>query len=259
MGVRGYVSVRLSLVAYRKESGSKGFVLRGPPELLPMRVSAPRTWLQREGSKRHGTISCRERRRQRGSRRSERTDRMDALARLVITIGIVCRDAARYAARGYRFFSGLVGSAGRSLIGAAHADGALWWDTPRRRRRLDQEILGRVLPTTMLHRRGLDPSRQLLHFERDLFCAGERGTNEIRVSWRCRGRDGDRTRRGARAVGCDGRAPGACRPPSAWLGEGSQVHVVQARAVGPAGLRGSIKGRERTPKTLRVTSLDVDL
>jgi REP-associated tyrosine transposase len=43
-----------------KEQGSKGFVLRGPPELAPMVVGAPRTWLLREGWKRHGAISCRE-------------------------------------------------------------------------------------------------------------------------------------------------------------------------------------------------------
>jgi putative transposase len=43
-----------------KERGTKGFVLRGPPELAPMRVGAPRTWLLREGWRRHGAISCRE-------------------------------------------------------------------------------------------------------------------------------------------------------------------------------------------------------
>jgi putative transposase len=42
------------------ESGSKGFVLRGPPELPPMLVGAPRTWMLREGWKKHGAISCRE-------------------------------------------------------------------------------------------------------------------------------------------------------------------------------------------------------
>jgi putative transposase len=43
-----------------KEQGTTGFVLRRPPELLPMAVGAPRTWLLREGWKRHGAISCRE-------------------------------------------------------------------------------------------------------------------------------------------------------------------------------------------------------
>src|SRR3954467_9642379 len=43
-----------------KERGSEGFSLRGPPELPPMVVGAPRTWLLREGWKRHGAISCRE-------------------------------------------------------------------------------------------------------------------------------------------------------------------------------------------------------
>src|SRR5882672_4001287 len=43
-----------------KESGNNGFGLRGPPELPPMLVGAPRTWLLREGWKRHGAISCRE-------------------------------------------------------------------------------------------------------------------------------------------------------------------------------------------------------
>jgi putative transposase len=43
-----------------KERGAKGFVLRGPPELAPMVVGAPRTWLLREGWKKHGAISCRE-------------------------------------------------------------------------------------------------------------------------------------------------------------------------------------------------------
>jgi putative transposase len=43
-----------------KESGSKGFALRRPPELEPMTVSTPRTWLLREGWKKHGAISCRE-------------------------------------------------------------------------------------------------------------------------------------------------------------------------------------------------------
>src|SRR3954468_23573672 len=35
-----------------KEHGSEGLVLRGPPELPPMVVSSPRTWLLREGWKR---------------------------------------------------------------------------------------------------------------------------------------------------------------------------------------------------------------
>jgi putative transposase len=43
-----------------KEHGTKGFVLRGPPELPPMVVGSPRTWLLREGWKKHGAISCRE-------------------------------------------------------------------------------------------------------------------------------------------------------------------------------------------------------
>ena len=43
-----------------KEHGSKGFALRGPPELAPMLVGMPRTWLLREGWKKHGAISCRE-------------------------------------------------------------------------------------------------------------------------------------------------------------------------------------------------------
>jgi putative transposase len=43
-----------------KEHGSRGFVLRGPPELPPVVVGAPRTWLLREGWKKHGAISCRE-------------------------------------------------------------------------------------------------------------------------------------------------------------------------------------------------------
>jgi putative transposase len=43
-----------------KELGEKGFVLRGPPELPPILVSAPRTWLLRIGWQMHGAISCRE-------------------------------------------------------------------------------------------------------------------------------------------------------------------------------------------------------
>src|SRR5882672_7845848 len=43
-----------------KESGENDFVLRGPPELPPMQIGVPRTWLLREGWKRHGAISCRE-------------------------------------------------------------------------------------------------------------------------------------------------------------------------------------------------------
>jgi putative transposase len=43
-----------------KEQGSKGFAMRGPAELAPMPVSAPRTWLLRIGWQMHGAISCRE-------------------------------------------------------------------------------------------------------------------------------------------------------------------------------------------------------
>src|SRR4051794_5159574 len=43
-----------------KESGSKGFALRRPPELEPMVVEAPRTWLLSKGWTMHGAISCRE-------------------------------------------------------------------------------------------------------------------------------------------------------------------------------------------------------
>jgi hypothetical protein len=43
-----------------KERGTKGFVLRGPPELPAMVVGSPRTWLLREGWTKHGAISCRE-------------------------------------------------------------------------------------------------------------------------------------------------------------------------------------------------------
>ena len=43
-----------------KELGSKGFALRHPPELAPVTVSAPKTWLLREGWKKHGAISWRE-------------------------------------------------------------------------------------------------------------------------------------------------------------------------------------------------------
>ncbi|MEO7732245.1 MAG: transposase [Kofleriaceae bacterium] len=43
-----------------KERGRNDFVLRGPPELPPMVISAPRTWLLRKGWKLHGAISCRE-------------------------------------------------------------------------------------------------------------------------------------------------------------------------------------------------------
>jgi putative transposase len=43
-----------------KEHGSRGFALHGPPELAPLVVGAPRTWLLREGWKKHGAISCRE-------------------------------------------------------------------------------------------------------------------------------------------------------------------------------------------------------
>ena len=43
-----------------KERGHKGFATRGPPELEPMVVAAPRTWLLRDGWKMHGAIPCRE-------------------------------------------------------------------------------------------------------------------------------------------------------------------------------------------------------
>jgi REP-associated tyrosine transposase len=43
-----------------KERGTEGFGLRGPPELPPMAVGSARTWLLREGWKKHGAISCRE-------------------------------------------------------------------------------------------------------------------------------------------------------------------------------------------------------
>ena len=43
-----------------KERGTEGFALRGPPELPPMVVGVPKTWLLREGWKKHGPISCRE-------------------------------------------------------------------------------------------------------------------------------------------------------------------------------------------------------
>jgi REP-associated tyrosine transposase len=43
-----------------KEQGTNGFARCRPPELAPMVVGAPRTWLLREGWKRHGAISCRE-------------------------------------------------------------------------------------------------------------------------------------------------------------------------------------------------------
>jgi ribonuclease I len=43
-----------------KEHGGKGLVLRRPPELEPMVVGMPKTWLLREGWKKHGAISCRE-------------------------------------------------------------------------------------------------------------------------------------------------------------------------------------------------------
>ena len=38
----------------------QGLVLRGPAELPPMTVKAPRTWLLTTGWRRHGAISCRE-------------------------------------------------------------------------------------------------------------------------------------------------------------------------------------------------------
>jgi REP element-mobilizing transposase RayT len=43
-----------------KERGERGFALHGPPELPPMTVSAPRTWLLSRGWKMHRAISCRE-------------------------------------------------------------------------------------------------------------------------------------------------------------------------------------------------------
>jgi putative transposase len=43
-----------------KEHGGKGLALHGPSELPPMVVGSPRTWLLREGWKKHGAISCRE-------------------------------------------------------------------------------------------------------------------------------------------------------------------------------------------------------
>ncbi len=62
-----------------KEHGEKGFVLRGPPELAPMVVGAPRTWLLRDGWKEHGAISCRDvpsagHRRELGGKRAEHAD-----------------------------------------------------------------------------------------------------------------------------------------------------------------------------------------
>ena len=43
-----------------KECGQQGFAQHGPPELPPMTVRAPRTWLLTRGWKMHGAISCRE-------------------------------------------------------------------------------------------------------------------------------------------------------------------------------------------------------
>ena len=43
-----------------KEQERKGFVWSRPPELEPLILSAPRTWLLRKGWKQHGAISCRE-------------------------------------------------------------------------------------------------------------------------------------------------------------------------------------------------------
>jgi putative transposase len=43
-----------------KEQHRKGFAQGRPPELPPMVVGAPRTWLLSIGWKRHGAISCRE-------------------------------------------------------------------------------------------------------------------------------------------------------------------------------------------------------
>lgn len=52
-------------------------------------------------------------------------------------------------ALGYRFLAGLACSGARSLTGAVYVEGAPWWETPRRMRRLDQEIFGRGLPSIM--------------------------------------------------------------------------------------------------------------
>jgi len=41
-----------------KERGEQGFALQGPPELPPLLVSVPRTWLLTTGWKLHGAISC---------------------------------------------------------------------------------------------------------------------------------------------------------------------------------------------------------
>ena len=43
-----------------KELSSDGFAQRRPPELPPMVLGAPRTWLLCKGWKKHGAISCRE-------------------------------------------------------------------------------------------------------------------------------------------------------------------------------------------------------
>ena len=43
------------------EYGDEGFLWRGPPTYDPLLVYRPRTWLLREGWKKHSaTISCRE-------------------------------------------------------------------------------------------------------------------------------------------------------------------------------------------------------
>ena len=56
--IDGYASG--AMFAGWKEYGRNDFMLRGPPELEPMVVGAPRTWLLREGWKKYGAISCRE-------------------------------------------------------------------------------------------------------------------------------------------------------------------------------------------------------
>jgi len=43
-----------------KEQGRTGLAMRYPPELEPMAVGAPRTWLLRKGWKMHGAVSFRE-------------------------------------------------------------------------------------------------------------------------------------------------------------------------------------------------------
>jgi hypothetical protein len=52
----------------------------------------------------------------------------------------------------YGRFFGLARAGAWSLTGGVQLDGVPWWATPRRMRRLDQEILGRGLPRTMSSR-----------------------------------------------------------------------------------------------------------